>query len=73
MDSRRKSLAKTVSWRIIAFIITAGIAWMITGELRFATAIGGADALVKLGLFYMHERVWNRVSFGRVKLSEYET
>ena len=66
MDSHGKSIAKTVSWRILAFFITAGIAWVITGELRFATAIGVADSLIKLGVYYAHERVWNRVSFGSV-------
>ena len=72
MDSHRRSIAKTVSWRILALPITTGIAWGITGELRFATAIGVADTLTKLSVFYAHERVWNRTSFGRARLPEYE-
>lgn len=67
MDSRRRSIAKTLSWRILALLITAGIAWGLTGDLWFATTIGLADTLTKLGLYYGHERVWNRISFGRAK------
>ncbi|MCH8087363.1 MAG: DUF2061 domain-containing protein, partial [Chloroflexi bacterium] len=25
----------------------------------------GADAVVKLGAYYLHERAWNRTNFGR--------
>ena len=72
MDSRRKSIAKTVSWRIFGFLIAAAIVWALTGEFRFAATIGTTDMLVKLGLFYGHERVWNRVSMGRAKPRDYQ-
>jgi len=42
------------------------------GELRSAAAIGLADTLVKVGVYYGHERAWNRVRFGRGLQPEYE-
>ncbi len=71
MDSHRRSIAKSVSWRILALIITGSVAWAITGEVRFAVYIGAVDSLIKLGVYYGHERVWNGISFGHPKPPEY--
>ena len=71
MDSHRRSMAKAVTWRIGGLIVTGCVAWAITGELRFAAYIGAIDSLVKLGVYYAHERVWNGISFGRPKPPEY--
>lgn len=64
MDSRRRSLAKSVSWRVCATFITACIAFVITGELRVAAEIGLADSLIKICVYYMHERFWGGLRFG---------
>ena len=72
MESHSRSIAKALTWRVIALIITASIAWMVTGQLRVAVCIGAADALVKIGIYYVHERAWNRVHFGRPKPPEYQ-
>jgi uncharacterized membrane protein len=66
LETHRRSIAKAAIWRIIATTTTASIAWAVTGEVRFAVIIGGGDAALKMILFYLHERVWNRVKFGRV-------
>ncbi len=71
MDSPRRSMAKAVSWRIGGLIVTGCVVWIITGELRVAAYIGVADSVIKLGVYYVHERVWNRISFGRPKPPEY--
>ena len=47
------------------------VAWVVTGQLEFAATIGVADALVKLGAYYLHERAWNRVGYGRPREPEY--
>ena len=64
-ESRRRGLLKALSWRVIAVAATVSIVLMLTGEVRFAAIVGSADALVKLGLYYMHERAWNRIGFGQ--------
>jgi len=48
------------------------VAWLITGRLTFAVKIGLADTLIKLGTYYLHERMWIRVRFGKLKRPEYE-
>jgi uncharacterized membrane protein len=45
---------------------------MVTGRVKIALSIGLLDSIVKLGIYYAHERAWNRVSFGRAKSTDYE-
>ena len=65
LESRPRSLIKALSWRVTALVVTMSIVLVVTGELRFAAIVGGMDALFKIGLYYFHERAWNRFSFGR--------
>ena len=72
MDSHARSIAKALSWRFLATIITFSVAWLITGALAGAVAIGLTDTIVKLGIYYAHERAWDRVPFGRREPKDYE-
>lgn len=72
LESHRRSIAKAISWRIAATAITASVAWLVTGEIGFAATIALADSALKIGSFYLHERAWNRVNFGRAKPREYQ-
>ena len=64
-DSTLRSLAKTVSYRALASLVTGGIAWALTGNVAASVAIGGLDVVGKLALYFVHERVWEAVPFGR--------
>jgi len=43
------------------------ISFLITGKLRWALTISGVELFTKIGLYYVHERVWENLSFGRVQ------
>ena len=58
-----RSLAKAISWRIIASTDTFLISWLITGYLALATTIAGVEAVTKFVLYYFHERAWLRIRF----------
>ena len=60
----KRSLAKTISWRILATTDTFIISWLITGELFFASAIASLEILTKTVLYYFHERGWNKIRWG---------
>ena len=72
METKLRSVVKTISYRIGGIFVTGSIAWMITGNPLSALQIGLADTLAKLVVFYLHERAWNKIPFGRVKLPEYQ-
>lgn len=66
-DSPVRSLAKAVSWRITGTIDTFIISWIITGYVLLATGIAFTEIMTKIVLFWLHERVWNQVKWGRTK------
>jgi adenylylsulfate kinase len=72
METRCRSLLKAVTWRIGGFVMTSGVAYVITGEAVLAASIGILDTVVKLGAFYLHERAWLKIRFGRVRPPEYD-
>ena len=72
MESHFRSIAKAITWRAGGTVITFAVAWILTREFELAAQIGVLDTAVKLGAFYVHERAWNRLSFGKKKPPEYE-
>ena len=70
LDNKTRTILKTTSWRILATTDTFIISWFITGKLSWAGAIAGIEVFTKMFLYYGHERVWNRVSFGRIALKD---
>ena len=59
-----RSVAKAISWRVIATLDTILIAYLLTGDLRAATAIGTAEIATKFFIYLAHERLWARVKVG---------
>lgn len=72
METHYRSIAKAITWRAGGTIVTCFVAWLLTGSLDVAAKIGILDTLIKIGVFYAHERFWNRVSFGKMKQPDYE-
>jgi len=67
METHRRSIAKALSWRVLATLITTTLVYLLTGKGEFAATVGLADTLVKFVIYFAHERLWNRISFGREK------
>ena len=65
MESTKRSIAKSISWRLLATIITVSIALTITNQWELAATIGLADTTLKFFIYFAHERTWNRINFGR--------
>lgn len=60
-----RHIAKTITWRIIGTIDTMVITWLITGDPMTGLKIGGVEVFTKMVLYYLHERVWYRIPFGK--------
>lgn len=65
-DSNVRSFIKGISWRIIGTIDTFLIAYFYFGDIKLAAPIAATEVLTKIFLYYMHERVWNIISWGRI-------
>ncbi|MDZ4845895.1 MAG: DUF2061 domain-containing protein [Chitinophagales bacterium] len=77
-DSHFKSFGKAVSWRMVGTIDTIIISFVIihffgsdeplkVPAIYQASTIGLAELFTKILLFYLHERVWGRVKFGKIQ------
>ncbi|MEE8113850.1 MAG: DUF2061 domain-containing protein, partial [Nitrososphaerales archaeon] len=60
VDSRRRSILKTITWRIIATSTTVIGLYAWTGQLFESAGVGIALNGVKSVFYYLHERIWNR-------------
>ncbi len=69
-DKHYRSLVKAVSWRVTGSVDTLMISYLITGKLKWALTISGVELFTKVGLYYVHERVWEKLQFGRIKEAE---
>ena len=65
-ETQRRSIAKSISWRVFAAIITTTVVYIMTGKSEFAAKVGAIDTVVKLLIYFLHERAWNRINYGRV-------
>lgn len=63
--SHGRSLAKAVSWRFFGNLISFIIIFELTHDGKLALAASGIELVVKIVLYYYHERVWNKVPWGR--------
>jgi uncharacterized membrane protein len=64
-DAHLRSLVKGASWRAIGTLDTFIISYFITGHPFSAASIAGIETFTKIALFYLHERVWSLVAWGR--------
>ena len=72
METHFRSVIKAVSWRTGGTLVTVIITWAVTGRLDLAVKVGVLETVVKIGAFYLHERIWNWLDFGKEKPPEYQ-
>ena len=60
-ESATRSVLKTFSWRLLATATTVVVIYVLTENGDLAMTVGYMDAILKMGLYYFHERFWNRL------------
>ena len=71
METKRRSIAKAVSWRVVATLVTASVVYVVTGEGAVALEIGLIDTSIKMFGYFGHERLWLRIPYGQRKRMDY--
>jgi len=70
VDTRWRSLAKSITWRVMGIIILGGLSWLFTRNWEKTGLITITFNAIRLILYYFHERAWERISWGRRKVKE---
>jgi adenylylsulfate kinase len=63
--TKRRSLAKSITWRLIAIAVTFIVGYVMTGSWQFAVSLSLISNLINFVLYYIHERFWLKVNWGR--------
>ncbi|HBG26240.1 MAG: hypothetical protein A2Y10_08045 [Planctomycetes bacterium GWF2_41_51] len=72
MESHLRSILKGVTWRVGGTTVTILVAWLFTGNINIAAKIGLIETVLKISVFYIHERLWNHINIGKEKKPEYQ-
>ena len=64
-DKHWRSLVKGISWRFFGTVDTIIISLLVTHQYSKAFAIGFTEVFTKVGLYYLHERVWMKIKWGK--------
>jgi len=64
-DLKKRTIVKTLTWRVTASLTTFIIAWILTGDFLIGVSIGSVEAITKVFLYYFHERIWNNISWAK--------
>ncbi len=67
LESRKRHIAKTITWRLIGTMDTMLLAWLISGDVLMGLKIGFVEIITKMMLYYLHERAWYKINFGLLK------
>jgi len=66
-ETHLRSIVKAFSWRFVSTCTTFAIVYIVTGELSLATSIAGVEVVIKMILYYFHERAWQLLPRGRIR------
>ena len=64
-ETRSRTFAKTVTWRLLATLTTMTLVYLFTKKLDIAATVGGFELIAKMLFYYFHERAWNKINKGK--------
>lgn len=60
-----RSLAKTLIYRAVAVVTIASLTWYFTNNAYTVTMVAIIYNVVVWSFYYIHERIWARISWGK--------
>ena len=70
-DSKLRTFLKSVTWRITATTTTMIVVFIFTGQIKTALEVGALEMLAKMLIYYLHERGWEKIHYGRVEIEPF--
>jgi len=70
-ETNKRSIAKGISWRLIATGTTVIIIYFFFGRLDLAIVAGLIESVLKVGLYWAHERAWFKVRWGKKRIEPF--
>ncbi len=64
-ETRKRSILKAVIWRVLATLTTMMVVFVFTGNIILSIEVGFVEAVAKMIIYYLHERGWDKIGWGR--------
>jgi uncharacterized membrane protein len=62
-----RSWTKAVSYRVVGSLYSFVVLYLVSGKLLISLSLSAVEVVSKIVIFYYHERIWDKISFGKVK------
>lgn len=66
-EKHTRTVAKAICWRAVATLTTMTIVFLFTRRFILTLGVGFAEVITKMIFYYLHERIWNKISWGKDK------
>lgn len=67
METHKRSMVKSLTWRIVGVVLLGGIAYAVTRDWKEMSIITIIFHSVRMVLYYFHERIWLRINWGMIR------
>ncbi len=71
LETKSRSILKAISWRVLATLTTVVVVYIFFGRLDLAAAVGIVESSSKIFLYFIHERLWNKIKFGKKEITPF--
>ena len=66
IEGQPRTISKILTWRVLITISNFMIPFVMTGSWKLGLSFLTLATVVNIAIYWGHERVWNRVSWGKV-------
>lgn len=70
-ETKLRSVVKTISWRFLATLTTVTLVYIFIGDTKIAFTVGGIEVFLKMLVYFIHERVWDKLKFGKHEIQPF--
>ena len=70
-ESKLRSIIKTISWRFWATLTTVALVFLFIGKPEVAISIGVIEVFLKMLIYFFHERLWDKIKFGKSEIEPF--
>ncbi|WP_289032645.1 DUF2061 domain-containing protein [uncultured Roseibium sp.] len=70
MDTTKRTFLKALTWQLLGLITMTALSYPHTGSLYSALALASSASASGFLAFFVHEKVWNKVPWGRAVQTE---
>jgi adenylylsulfate kinase len=67
-ETHARSVVKAVSWRVMGTLATTLLVWIFTRQFTLALWVGALEFVSKIVIYWVHERIWDRLRFGKEQI-----